>query len=125
MIASSFMQLRFDEIQFIVMVSLKSDTLLSNIVIPSDRFRPLSTTVTFSVETPNLHLLLSLPRWNTHALSPISFSHVTKIGHLSSFSLSGEYTYHAEVREDCIDQLKLHMKVIKIIMNLSTNAHVR
>lgn len=106
------------------MVSLKSNTLLSNVKIPSDRFRPLSTTVTFSVETPNLHLLLSLPRWNTHALSPSSLNHVSNIGHLSAFSLSGEYTYHAEIREDCIDQLKLHIKVIYITTGKSSYTYV-
>lgn len=95
----------------VVLFTLKAQSLASRIAIPSDRFRPLSTTVTFSAETPNLRLQLTLPRWNTRALSDSAMKHVLNVGHLPVFTLDGGYTYHADVREDCVDQLNLNMTV--------------
>ena len=95
----------------VVLFTLKAQTLASRVAIPSDKFRPLSTTVTFSAETPDLHLQLTLPRWNTRALSDSAMKHVLNVGHLPMFILDGGYTYHADVREDCIDQLNLKMTV--------------
>ncbi|KAI5121559.1 hypothetical protein M0805_000740 [Coniferiporia weirii] len=94
-----------------VLVTFKADMLKSGVYIPMNKYRPLSTTISFSVDTPNVDLSLTLPRWNTHALTTPSAKYVTDVGRVLAFGLSGTYTYHAEVRGDCVDQLKLDIKI--------------
>ncbi|KAJ7287460.1 hypothetical protein C8J57DRAFT_1431026 [Mycena rebaudengoi] len=77
--------------------------------IPSDLFRPESTTIPFFLEIPDIALSLSLPRWNTYALhAPIEGSSLAKVGVLR---LDGFYRYFSEVREDHVEQLKLTLTV--------------
>ncbi|THH07232.1 hypothetical protein EW145_g3529 [Phellinidium pouzarii] len=101
-----------------VLFTYKADVLKCEAYIPMNKFRPLSNTVSFSVDTPNVNLSLTLPRWNTHALTSVCIENVTDIGHIAILSLSGMYTYHAEVRSDCIDQLKLDMKIPSLALKL-------
>jgi hypothetical protein len=89
-------------------------TRLQNITeIPSDTFRPESTTIPFSVEIPDVSLNLSLPRWNTWAL------HAPKDGHnlakVRVLKLDGFFRYFSEVREDNVEQLKLTITVRRLL----------
>lgn len=95
----------------IVLFTLKGHALNNTTFIPSNVFRPLSTTVDFKVNGPDIALSLTLPRWNTHALSETAIEHLREIGHISNFVLNGSYKYFSEVRPDCVDQLKLDIKV--------------
>ncbi|KAF7361830.1 hypothetical protein MVEN_00527500 [Mycena venus] len=73
--------------------------------IPSDTFRPESTTIPFSVEIPDVSLNLSLPRWNTWALhAPKDGNSIAKVRILK---LDGFFRYFSEVRDDNVEQLKL------------------
>ncbi|KAF6761220.1 hypothetical protein DFP72DRAFT_34729 [Ephemerocybe angulata] len=85
-------------------VHLKADA-----TIPSNKFRPMATSVSFLLSAPGLAATISVPRWNTYAL------HAPKDGHsfLQSavLEVSGSYRYHSETREDCVDQLKLDFKL--------------
>ncbi|KAH8118988.1 hypothetical protein DFH11DRAFT_1696800 [Phellopilus nigrolimitatus] len=91
--------------------TFRGERLKGDAFIPSNKFRPLSSTVSFSIFTPNVALGLTFPRWNTHALSASAAEQLTDIGRVAAFHLSGSYTYFAEVREDCVDQLKLDIKI--------------
>ncbi|KAJ6625576.1 hypothetical protein B0H10DRAFT_1782666 [Mycena sp. CBHHK59/15] len=88
-------------------------TRLKNVTeIPSDSFRPESTTIPFSIEIPDVALNLSLPRWNTYAL------HAPKDGNnlaiIRVFRADGLYRYFSEVREDHVEQLKLTLTIRNI-----------
>ncbi|KAJ7497366.1 hypothetical protein FB451DRAFT_229194 [Mycena latifolia] len=77
--------------------------------IPSDNFRPISTTIPFSIEVPDVALNLSLPRWNTWALhAPKDGNSLAKVRVLRA---EGFYRYFSEVREDYVEQLKLTLTV--------------
>ncbi|KAK0484381.1 hypothetical protein EDD18DRAFT_1361385 [Armillaria luteobubalina] len=85
-------------------VTIRGPSLRSVTTIPSDIFRPEATTLAFCVETSNLSLTLSLPRWHTHALhAPEDGNHIGAL----DLQLDGSYRYFADVREDNIEQLKL------------------
>lgn len=99
---------------YLVLFTLKGDVLKSNTNIPSNVFRPLSTTVRFTVDGPDIALSLALPRWNTHALSESAIEHLSDIGHISVLGITGSYKYFSETRQDCIDHLKLDTKVNSI-----------
>ncbi|KAF8210348.1 hypothetical protein K438DRAFT_1959629 [Mycena galopus ATCC 62051] len=81
-------------------------TRLKNISeIPSDIFRPESTTISFSVDIPDVSINLSLPRWNTWALhAPKDGNSIAKARVLK---LDGFFRYFSEVRDDTVEQLKL------------------
>lgn len=94
---------------FSVLFTFLGPTLKSNITIPANKFRPFSTTIPVSIIAPNVELRLNLPRWNTHTLS--SPKQLERIGTLSNFRFDASYIYYSTVRDDCIDQLKIMMKV--------------
>lgn len=78
--------------------------------IPSNVYRPESTTIPFSLDVPNVSLKLSLPRWNTNALhAPKDGNTLAKVG---SFRLEGSYMYFAEVHEEHIERLQLMIMVV-------------
>ncbi|KAJ6593973.1 hypothetical protein B0H19DRAFT_1365929 [Mycena capillaripes] len=81
-------------------------TRLKNVTeIPSDTFRPESTTIPFSIEIPDVSMNLSLPRWNTWALhAPKDGSSLAKARVLRA---DGFYRYFSDVRDDNVEQLKL------------------
>ncbi|KAJ3826303.1 hypothetical protein F5880DRAFT_1610366 [Lentinula raphanica] len=77
--------------------------------IPSNVYRPESTTVPFSIDVPDVCLKLSLPRWNTNALhAPKGGNTLARVG---SFQMDGSYMYFAEFHEDHVEQLVLTMRV--------------
>ncbi|KAF7288717.1 hypothetical protein HMN09_01377700 [Mycena chlorophos] len=87
----------------------RATRLRSVVHIPSDTFRPESTTVPFSIEAPDLAVNLSLPRWNTWAL------HAPKdgnsIGKVRVLKFEGSYRYFSDVAVDHVEQLKLNITV--------------
>jgi hypothetical protein len=84
--------------------------------IPSDTFRPESTTIPFSIELPDVSLNLSLPRWNTWALhAPKDGSSIAKVRVLKA---DGFYRYFSEVRDDNVEQLKLTITVCPFLFPL-------
>ncbi|EJD02702.1 uncharacterized protein FOMMEDRAFT_146573 [Fomitiporia mediterranea MF3/22] len=94
-----------------VLFTLKGDVLRSITTVPSNKFRPLSTKASFSIVAPDVAVTLTLPRWNTHGLVPSSVRQLTNFGQVGLFRLDGSYMYHAEVRDDCVDQLKLDVQI--------------
>ncbi|KAL5507471.1 CSF1 [Sanghuangporus vaninii] len=95
-----------------VLFTLRGDVLKLTASIPSNTFRPLFTEVPFCIICPDVALVVTLPRWNTHGLIPHAVKCLTNIGRLGLFRLDGSYTYHAEVRKDCVDRLKLNMELL-------------
>ncbi|KAH7874742.1 uncharacterized protein C8R40DRAFT_1171340 [Lentinula edodes] len=84
-----------------------------NTTIPSNVYRPESTTVPLSIDVPDVSLKLSLPRWNTNALhAPKKGNTLAKVG---SFHMDGSYLYFADFHEEHVEQLVLTMKVRDII----------
>lgn len=81
----------------------------SEVLIPSNVFRPISTTMSFDARIPELALRVTLPRWNTHALRSPEL--LTDVGRVREVLISGSYQYHSEVREEYLDQLKLQITV--------------
>ncbi|TFY67887.1 hypothetical protein EVG20_g3774 [Dentipellis fragilis] len=73
--------------------------------IPSERYMPASTTIPFVVDAPDIHVSLTLPRWNTHSLHAIEPT--THIGRIGLLRVEGSYLYFAEIREENIEQLRL------------------
>ena len=69
------------------------------------------TKASFSIVAPDVAVTLTFPRWNTHGLVPSSVRQLTNFGQVGLFRLDGSYMYHAEVRDDCVDQLKLDIQV--------------
>lgn len=92
-------------------------TRLKNITeIPSDTFRPESTTITYSLEIPDVSLNLSLPRWNTWALhAPKDGNSLAKVRVLNA---NGFYRYFSEVRDDHVEQFKLSLTVCQLLLPL-------
>jgi hypothetical protein len=78
-------------------------------LIPSNVFRPLSTTVSFDVRIPEAALSVTLPRWNTHALRSPEL--LTDVARARDFDFVGSYQYYSEVSEEHLDQLKLQVSV--------------
>ncbi|KAG9009804.1 hypothetical protein FRB93_005075 [Tulasnella sp. JGI-2019a] len=80
----------------------------AQVVIPSDRFRPSHSTVTFSFELPDAAFAMSLPDWNTHSL--FTKSRPLPLGTIGSVRLDCSYMSCAEVRDDNIDKLNIDFK---------------
>uniref|UniRef100_D8QC92 Csf1 N-terminal domain-containing protein n=1 Tax=Schizophyllum commune (strain H4-8 / FGSC 9210) TaxID=578458 RepID=D8QC92_SCHCM len=87
------------------MLTMFGPHLTSEIVIPSDKFRPDHATVTFTLDAPDVRLKFSLPKWNTHALHAPAGGY--DIGTLGDFRITGSYLYWAFMRNDTVDKLKL------------------
>lgn len=94
---------------FKALLTARGARLKSVTEIPSDTFRPESTTVPFSFEMPDISLNLSLPRWNTWALhAPKDGNNLAKVRVLK---VEGFYRYFSDIRDDHIDRLKLGITV--------------
>lgn len=93
----------------VALLTLHGLTLKSEVTVASNKFRPMVSSVPFSISAPDLSATMSVPRWNTNAL------HAPQPGHsilqTGTFDILGSYRYHAESRDDFIDQLKLDFKV--------------
>ena len=74
------------------------------------KYRPETTTVSFLIESPDVQVRLSLPRWNTRSLYSTPHRN-TDIGRIGFLRLDASYSYFAEVHPENIDQLKLSFTV--------------
>ena len=93
------------------MLSLKGSSLASEVIIPSSKFRPVSTTVPFTIRAPGVQVNLTLPKWSTHQFAAVEPT--TRLGTIGQLGLEGSYMYYAYVRPDNVEQLKLHFIVSK------------
>ncbi|KAF9450414.1 hypothetical protein P691DRAFT_468038 [Macrolepiota fuliginosa MF-IS2] len=95
------------------LVILLGDKFETNVIIPSNKFRPESTTVQIAVRAPDLSIDFSLPRWNTRA------AYISKDGcnlaRAGSFALKASYHYYSDTREDFVDHLTLDFKISKLV----------
>ncbi|VDB95270.1 unnamed protein product [Peniophora sp. CBMAI 1063] len=87
-------------------MTLRGSVFKNDNIIPSDRYRPLSTTIPFNIEAPNVMVSLTLPKWSTHSL--LASEPVEKIGRFGRLRLEGSYQYYADRRVDNIERLRLH-----------------
>ncbi|CAE6460827.1 unnamed protein product [Rhizoctonia solani] len=94
-------------------LSLTGQTLSANVSILSNEFRPEFSATPFDIVAPNLDLVLSMPKWNTH--SAFGTPRTSNIGHIKSLSVSGSYTSYADVRADAVDRLKLDIEATNIL----------
>lgn len=90
-------------------MTLTGPTLTSNVHIPSEKFRPESSTVPFSIEATSVAVGLTLPKWHTNAM--YSSPATNDIGRVSHLLVDGRFFYHTEHREDFVDRLNLLFKV--------------
>lgn len=92
-----------------VLLTVRGESLKTGATVPSNKFRPMVSTVPFTVNAPGLSVDISVPRWNTYAL------HAPPRGHSvvksEVLQVSGSYRYHAEAREDAVDNLHLDLKL--------------
>jgi hypothetical protein len=79
------------------------------VTIPSNKFRPETTFIPFTISAPNLVGNFSLPRWSTHALHPQKEG--ISLFRTQLFNLCGSYRFFGEVRDDHVEQLKLDIQV--------------
>lgn len=77
--------------------------------IPSNKFRPDTTSIPFTISAPNTVGNFSLPRWSTHALHPQEEG----IGLFKTqlLNFDGSYRFFAEVHDNHVEQLKLNIQV--------------
>ncbi|KAF9241526.1 hypothetical protein BU15DRAFT_87119 [Melanogaster broomeanus] len=87
------------------MVNLRAPRLCTIVTIPSNNYRPEATTISFSVDVPDLFVSISLPKWNTQSLYNHGKEH--RILHAGTFRVDGTYHYWAEVHPENLEQLKL------------------
>ncbi|KAI0314094.1 hypothetical protein OF83DRAFT_1165342 [Amylostereum chailletii] len=88
-------------------------SLRSEVSIPSGKYRPLSTTITFDVNAPDILVNLTLPKWSTHQL--IASEPTTKLGTVGLLRLNGSYLYFSDVRPDNVEQLRLNFMTNEVI----------
>ncbi|KAL6305048.1 hypothetical protein BKA93DRAFT_731948 [Sparassis latifolia] len=87
------------------LLTLRGTHIHSGIRIPFLKYRPDATTVSFWTEAPHVAVSLTLPRWNIHSFFPTPKRN--SVGTIGLLRVDGTYQYHAEVREDNVEQLKL------------------
>lgn len=92
----------------IALLTFQGPNLRTKAIIPSNIFRPESTSFPFTLTASDLLGNFSLPRWSTHAFAQKDGISLFKT---NLFNIDGSYHYSAEVREGNIDQLKLDMTV--------------
>src|SRR6266540_393144 len=88
---------------------MRGPTLKTSVTIPSNMFRPESTSIPFTVSAPGVVGNFSLPRWSTHALNAQKDG--ISLFKTESFNINGSYRFFAEVREEYVEQLKLDFNV--------------
>ena len=91
-------------------MTLYGKSLHTNVLVPLVKYRPETTTVSFNIAAPDIHVRLTLPRWNTRSLYSAPHRN-TDIGRVGMLRLNASYSYFAEVHPENIDQLKLSFEV--------------
>jgi tRNA A37 N6-isopentenylltransferase MiaA len=77
--------------------------------IPSVKYRPMSSTVHFSVEGAPLDVKLTLPNWNTNAL--LTTKATQSVGQIGSVVVGGSFMYFSDVVPGNVDVLKIDANV--------------
>ncbi len=78
--------------------------------IPFTKYRPDRSTVSFSLEAPDVAVRLALPRWNTRSLYSRPHRN-SDIGRIGVLRLDATYCYFDAVHPENIDQLALKFTV--------------
>ncbi|KAF6815435.1 fermentation associated protein [Colletotrichum sojae] len=86
-------------------VVARSPSLVANVCIPIDKYRPSTNAVSFSLGAETFSLSLHVPPWNTQA----AFIASKEIGQGENFELDGAYTYNATTSPANIDTLTLNL----------------
>ncbi|THH30793.1 hypothetical protein EUX98_g3395 [Antrodiella citrinella] len=95
------------------LVTLRGARLKNGVRIPLNRYRPMTTTVTFWLDGPTVNVFMTLPRWNSHTLFPSPHrSHIGRVGH---FFLDASFQYYADVSPENIDNLKLSITAHDVV----------
>jgi hypothetical protein len=69
----------------------------------------MESTVPFAVQTSNVSIVLTLPKWDTRSI--FSSDRSTRVGHVDKFRLDGAFRYFAEVQVENVDTFYLNMQV--------------
>ncbi|KAI0368271.1 hypothetical protein BV20DRAFT_969313 [Pilatotrama ljubarskyi] len=95
------------------LLTLRGTHFANGIHMPFNKYRPEATTVSFWIEAPDMHVGLSLPRWNISSLS--STPDRSRIGKIGMLNMEGSYRYYAEVKPEYVDQLKLDFSARDVV----------
>ncbi|KII92575.1 hypothetical protein PLICRDRAFT_134291 [Plicaturopsis crispa FD-325 SS-3] len=95
--------------------TLRGGSFRTDAQIPSDTFRPESTSIPFTLLVPDVTLSLSLPRWNTHSL--MNNARGCTIGKARMFRLDGSYRYYSDVSEENVEQLQITIATREVAYN--------
>ncbi|KAH9485425.1 Protein CSF1 [Psilocybe cubensis] len=95
------------------LLSLTGPHLKNTMTIPSNKFRPESTSIPFYITTPHVSVKMSLPRWNTHA----RYAPQDGIDLLEAdlLSISGSYLYFSSVMAEYVEQLKIQFDLRGVV----------
>ncbi|KAI0051792.1 hypothetical protein FA95DRAFT_1675579 [Auriscalpium vulgare] len=95
------------------LMTIRGPMLRNENVIASDKFRPNSTSVPFTLDAPDVIVDLTFPKWSAHKLH--ATEPITRLLQAGSLRLDGSYLYFAEVQEDNIEQLRLNFSAREVV----------
>lgn len=96
----------------LAMVNLRAPRLWATTMIPSNVYLPEATTISFTIDVPDLSVCMCLPKWNTQFLyNQGKEHHVLQVG---KSSINGSYHYWAEAHPDNVEQLKVAISVRRL-----------
>ncbi|OHW90472.1 fermentation associated protein-like protein [Colletotrichum incanum] len=109
-------------------VVAKSPSLVANVCVPIDKYRPSMNAVSFALGAETFSLWLHVPPWNTQS----TFITSKEIGHGENFEADGKYHYNATTAPSNIDTLELNLSlqsptatlygfIIRYVMKLKDN----
>ena len=91
------------------MLTARGTHFTSGAQIPSLKFRPESTTISFWMEALEAGVSVTLPRWNTYTM--FETPDRSDLGTIGLLRMEGTFLYFADVREKNVDHLKIDFKV--------------
>lgn len=94
-------------------MTLRGSIFKNDNIIASDKYRPLSTTIPFNIEAPNVMVSLTLPKWSAHSL--LASAPVETLGRFERLRLEGSYQYFSDRRVDNIERLRLHF-IVRVLL---------
>ncbi|KAF8320822.1 hypothetical protein DL93DRAFT_2163795 [Clavulina sp. PMI_390] len=95
------------------MLWLKAPMLTTAVSIPSLKYRPLSSIVSWDVQASPVDLTLVLPDWNTNSI--VATKATQSVGHVGSFQVKGSLLSWAEVAPGNVDVMKLEINVRAVL----------
>lgn len=91
------------------LLTIRGSALRNSVEIPSTVFRPQYTKIPFWIEVPGVRLILTLPKWNTHAT--FASTRTTDFGGLGFVRIDSSFLYYSETLPENVDQLRIHLTV--------------